>query len=31
VRESFGGCGGYEIDYEGDSFFYAFPSAGGER
>src|SRR3954451_22920958 len=28
VREAFGRHGGYEVDYEGDSFFYAFGSAG---
>jgi class 3 adenylate cyclase len=27
VRAAFGGRGGYEVDYEGDSFFYAFASA----
>jgi predicted ATPase/class 3 adenylate cyclase len=27
VREAFGRYGGYEVDYEGDSFFYAFESA----
>jgi predicted ATPase/class 3 adenylate cyclase len=27
VRESFGRLGGYEVDYEGDSFFYAFQAA----
>jgi predicted ATPase len=27
VRESFGRFGGYEVDYEGDAFFYAFQSA----
>ncbi len=29
VRDAFGRRGGYEVDYEGDSFFYAFSSAGG--
>jgi predicted ATPase len=28
VREAFGVRGGYEVDSEGDAFFYAFPSAG---
>jgi len=28
VREAFGRRGGYEIDYDGDAFFYAFASAG---
>ena len=28
VREAFAGHAGYEVDYEGDAFFYAFPSAG---
>src|SRR5579862_6335104 len=28
VREAFGRRGGYEVDNEGDSFFYAFASAG---
>ena len=28
VREACGRHGGYEVDYEGDSFFYAFRSAG---
>jgi class 3 adenylate cyclase len=28
VREAFSGHHGYEVDYEGDSFFYAFASAG---
>ena len=27
VREAFGRYGGYEVDNQGDSFFYAFPSA----
>ncbi len=27
VREAFGRFGGYEVDYEGDAFFYAFASA----
>jgi hypothetical protein len=27
VRESFGQADGYEVDYEGDAFFYAFASA----
>src|SRR5689334_20044476 len=27
VRAAFAGRGGYEVDYEGDSFFYAFASA----
>jgi predicted ATPase len=27
VREVFGSFGGYEVDYEGDAFFYAFASA----
>ncbi len=27
VREAFGACGGYEVDYEGDAFFYAFTGA----
>jgi predicted ATPase len=27
VRESFGRADGYEVDYEGDAFFYAFASA----
>lgn len=29
VREAFARYGGYEVDYEGDAFFYAFPSAAG--
>jgi class 3 adenylate cyclase len=29
VREAFGQYEGYEVDTEGDSFFYAFPSATG--
>jgi predicted ATPase/class 3 adenylate cyclase len=29
VREAFGRRGGYEVDNQGDSFFYAFPSAVG--
>ena len=29
VRVAFGRCGGYEVDTQGDSFFYAFPSAAG--
>lgn len=29
VREACGRHGGYEVDYEGDSFFYAFASATG--
>ena len=29
VREAFGRQGGYEVDNQGDSFFYAFPSAAG--
>jgi hypothetical protein len=28
VRAAFGRFGGYEVDYEGDAFFYAFASAG---
>ena len=28
VREACARHGGYEVDYEGDSFFYAFQSAG---
>lgn len=28
VRESFGRLDGYEVDYEGDAFFYAFQAAG---
>jgi predicted ATPase len=28
VRESFALVGGYEVDYEGDAFFYAFQAAG---
>src|SRR5438445_8840096 len=28
VREAFAGRSGYEVDYEGDAFFYAFASAG---
>jgi predicted ATPase/class 3 adenylate cyclase len=28
VRESFRRFGGYEVDYEGDAFFYAFQAAG---
>jgi predicted ATPase/class 3 adenylate cyclase len=28
VREAFAGRGGYEVDYEGDAFFYAFSAAG---
>ncbi len=28
VREAFGRHGGYEVDYEGDAFFYAFVTAG---
>ena len=36
VREAFAAHGGYEVDYEGDAFFYAFASAqaavdGGRR
>src|SRR5215471_730751 len=27
VRAACGGRGGYEVDYEGDSFFFVFPSA----
>jgi len=27
VREAFAGHSGYEVDYEGDAFFYAFPTA----
>jgi predicted ATPase/class 3 adenylate cyclase len=27
VREAFAGHGGYEVDYEGDAFFYAFANA----
>ena len=27
VREAFGRRSGYEVDYEGDAFFYAFPDA----
>lgn len=27
VREAFGRCGGFEVDKQGDSFFYAFQSA----
>ena len=27
VREAYGRYGGYEVDYEGDAFFYAFSSA----
>src|SRR5512132_4364069 len=27
VREAFARADGYEVDYEGDAFFYAFPSA----
>ena len=27
VREAFGAHQGYEVDYEGDAFFYAFASA----
>ena len=27
VREAFGAHHGYEVDYEGDAFFYAFASA----
>jgi predicted ATPase/class 3 adenylate cyclase/Tfp pilus assembly protein PilF len=29
VREAFQKHNGYEVDYEGDAFFYAFPSATG--
>src|SRR5205823_8856347 len=29
IRESFGRYGGYEVDNQGDSFFYAFPTATG--
>jgi len=29
VREAFVRHAGYEVDYEGDAFFYAFPSASG--
>lgn len=29
VREAFARYEGYEVDYEGDAFFYAFPSASG--
>jgi predicted ATPase len=29
VREAFGRYSGYEVDYEGDAFFYAFASAQG--
>jgi predicted ATPase len=29
VREAFARFDGYEVDYEGDAFFYAFPSAVG--
>lgn len=29
VRETFGGHAGYEVDYEGDAFFYAFASVEG--
>jgi predicted ATPase/class 3 adenylate cyclase len=29
VRGAFGRYGGYEVDNQGDSFFYAFPSAAG--
>jgi predicted ATPase/class 3 adenylate cyclase len=29
VREAFGRYGGYEVDNQGDSFFYGFPSATG--
>ena len=29
VREAFSRHGGYEVDTQGDSFFYAFPSATG--
>ena len=29
VRDAFGCHGGYEVDCEGDSFFFAFPSAAG--
>jgi predicted ATPase/class 3 adenylate cyclase len=29
VREAFGRNGGYEVDNQGDSFFYAFPTATG--
>ena len=28
VREAFARHNGYEVDYEGDAFFYAFPVAG---
>lgn len=28
VREAFRGCGGVEVDTQGDAFFYAFASAG---
>ncbi len=28
VRDAFGARGGYEVDFEGDAFFYAFTSAG---
>src|SRR5262245_42654045 len=29
VRDAFARYGGYEVDYEGDAFFYAFSSASG--
>jgi class 3 adenylate cyclase len=29
IRESFGRYGGYEVDNQGDSFFYAFTTATG--
>ena len=29
IRESFGRYGGYEVDNQGDSYFYAFPTATG--
>src|SRR3954453_15354866 len=29
IRESFGRYGGYEVDNQGDSFFYAFTTAAG--
>jgi predicted ATPase/class 3 adenylate cyclase len=29
VRRVFAGHDGYEVDYEGDAFFYAFPTAAG--
>ena len=31
VREAFGRHSGYEVDYEGDAFFYAFATAQASR